>query len=436
MLLGACGGGCAGAPGRPNIVVVVIDTLRADAVGWYDATRSVTPFLDDLVAAGGAVFWNAYANAPMTSPSVASLLTSRYVSQHGVATNGAGALPDEELTLPEILRQNGYATGGFTANFLMKPKRGFAQGFDRYQAFRRRPGIPKPRGNLVNRAAVAWVEKLREAASPVPPIFLYVQYIEPHIPHGAPPEDRKEAARRLEQPRTFPGPMAYAAEVFSVDARIRELFTALRERGVLDNAVVVVTADHGEQFFDHGGLYHANTLYNEEVRIPLAVFAGDQRERVDVHGVVELVDLAPTILELVGIRPPDAFEGDSFRGLLPIGAGGFWRTWLAGRRTAKRTAYLERNKPGAKPGEGDHRRALVVGSHKIIAHRDGRTEFYDLEADPGEKDPKGLKVEQRAPLLAEMEAARRRAGRGISPPRVVELDADAVESLRALGYAE
>jgi arylsulfatase A-like enzyme len=417
-------------------VVVVIDTLRADAVGWYDATRSVTPFLDDLAADGGAIFWNAYANAPATSPSIASLLTSRYVSQHGVATNRRGALPVSELTLPEILKQNGYATGAFTANFIMSAKRGFDQGFDEYVMFRRRPGKRKPRGRVVNSAAVAWVETLREAASRIPPIFLYVQYLEPHFPNRAPPEDQKEARRRLAKPQTYPGGIAYAAEVFSADARIRELFTALRDRGVLENAVVVITSDHGEQFFDHGSLFHANALYNEEVRIPLALFAGGYDGRVDIHDVVTLIDLAPTILDLAGIPPPDTFEGESFRDLIPAGAGGSGPTSPAGRPTAARVAYIERDKPGAKPGDADHRRAVIAGSHKVIAHRDGSTEFYDLAADPDEKDPDGLREDQRELLLAELDSARQRAETRTSPREGIELDEEDIESLRALGYAE
>jgi arylsulfatase A-like enzyme len=408
---------------RPNIVLIVVDTLRADAVGWYRDDQSVTPFLDELAKREGVVFWNAYSNAPATSPSVASLFTSRYVAQHGLSVNGSGAIPEEELTLAEVFRDAGYTTGAFTANFIMNAERGFAQGFGAYEMLMGRRPKRKLGGNHVNRAALAWLASLQEGLEPV---FLYVQYLEPHIPHQATQAATSEAARRLVDVTSYPGRLTYAAEVLSVDTRIRELWQALDERGLLENAIVVVTADHGEQFFDHGALYHANGLYNEEVHVPLAVFRGKPQGRRDVRDVVSLVDLGPTLLELAGLDPPESFEGRSFRNLV-LGAAD---------SPAERVAYLEQDKLKVSTPYGNHRRALVSGSHKIIEHRNRNTEFYDLTADPREREPMGLASDRRESLIAGLAAARERATRRPSAHRPMEPDEDAKEALRALGYLD
>ena len=142
----------------PNIVVIVVDTLRADRLGWYGGGLGITPSLDRF-AERGAVFWSAYAQGSSTSPSVASLLTSRYVSQHRVVSNAGPVLGDGETTIAEVLKEHGYATGAFFGNYMLTPERGFAQGFDVARVLLRRPlpDLPKPRAAAVNEAALAWV---------------------------------------------------------------------------------------------------------------------------------------------------------------------------------------------------------------------------------------------------------------------------------------
>lgn len=409
---------------RPNIVVIVVDTLRADVVGWYRDGASVTPFLDELAERGGVVFRRAYANAPMTSPSVVSLLTSRYVSQHGVIVNGSGAVAEEDATLAELLKDSGYRTGAITANFIMTRNRGFAQGFDHYEVVAGEAPHRKLSGRHVNEAAARWLDSLEASTAPV---FLYVQYLDPHIPHQAGPVFTGLAKRRLGTARGFPGGFPYAAEVLAVDEYIKRLWTLLEERGLLDDAIVVVTSDHGEQFFDHGATRHGNGLYEELVHVPLAVFDGRASVRRDDDSPVSLMDIAPTLLERAGVPVPARFEG---RSLAPQLAGSV-------ADEPDRAPYLEMDHFFAQAPYGNHRRAIVVWPDKVIEHRDGKHEFFDLSKDPREQRSDSLPLERRDALLDALQRARERAARQPSPRREMEpAQEDWVEALEALGYTE
>ena len=346
LALGALAG--CGHTGPPNILLIVVDTLRADRVDWYGGHRELTPFLDSL-AARSNVFWNAYAQSSWTSPSVASLMTSRYQSQHNI-TQFTSALADEEVTLAEVLKQHGYATGGFSANILLRSGLGYERGFDRYSVYR--PENAKFTASDLNRESLAWLDSLRSSQGPPRPTFLYLQYIETHPPL-LPPEDalrtivaragaeaRLPALHELTRGPTLFGrtlklywlppsrvadfSLLYDAEVLSLDAAMRGFFAELEQRGFLDNAIIVVTADHGEEIFDHQRLGHGQSLYNELIHVPLLIRAPHQRERSEIHSVVSLIDVAPTLLSFAGIAPPERFEGQSLRDQMTEGglAGG------------------------------------------------------------------------------------------------------------------
>ena len=320
----------------PNILVIVVDTLRADHVDVDGNGRNLTPFLASL-ADQGTVFRNAYAQSSWTLPSVASLWTARYPSQHNVTT-AASLLAAAEVTLAEVLHDRGYVTGGFSANTLVTKGRGFAQGFDRYDAYwedRTDPPRPldKESADRVNQRALTWLDAHWRSGAPAAPVFLYLQYMEPHAPYFPPPEVMErvisrradaDSVRRTYQdmlsahPERWNGAdpaalevirTAYDAEVESLDGHIRNLFTALAARGFLQHAIVVVTADHGEELHDHGELGHCRTLYDELIRVPLLVLDTTRHERHDVRDIVSLIDVAPTVLTLAGIPLPAAFEG-------------------------------------------------------------------------------------------------------------------------------
>ncbi len=451
---------CRGAAPARDIVFIVVDTLRPDRLGAYGSTRGLTPFIDSR-AARGYVFGRAYAQSSWTNPSVASMFTSRYQSQHHVISFGS-TLAEEELTLAEVLKPHGYATGAFLANILVQPKLGFAQGFDRFKnSVRPRetpkgaPGFLKARAEAINREAFVWLDGL---GAQRPPVFLYLHYMEPHAPYD-PPEAM--VARVLDgRPRQdldavnnlmyLPQPDAdaalvqgardfYDAEVMSLDAELRNLFAGLEQRGVLRDAVVVFTADHGEEFEEHGLMGHHQTLFEEVIHVPLLLLVPQHTARTDIHDMVELIDVAPTLLDLAGVPRPAPYEGRSLAAAYGAGHESWWaRPWwrLTHRASATPPAISELLKAKETLRLSPHERAVVLDTHKLIAGVDGEREYYDLAADPHEKNPNGLDDAARAGASEAITAFVARAAQRAVPARAHEIDAETKERMRNLGYAE
>src|SRR5215472_15579703 len=412
----------------PNVVLIVIDTLRADRLGVAGNAAGLTPFLDSL-AQRGIFFRNAYAQSSWTNASVASLMTSRYQSQHGI-TSFRAVLAADELTLAEVLQQHGYATGGFIANFLLSKELGFAQGFDRYQTYSRtvddgqgRPKFIKERAERINAEALSWLDEVRQQR-PHAPLFLYLHYMEPHNPYdppdanldrvldGRPRPDRAAVNARMGLPNVgfFADQMVqdvkafYDAEVISIDAALSDLFHALAERHVLDNSVVVVVADHGEEFREHGLMGHHQTLYEEVLRVPLIVLLSAQSHGLVVDPIVSLTDVAPTVLDLVGVPSPGRFEGGSLRSLMD---GSRAETPSGSKEASSRlpsvgVAFSELIKDGTQR-QRPHERAVITAPTKLIADVDGEREFYDLHADAAETDPHALGEAERTRLTGQLD---------------------------------
>jgi arylsulfatase A-like enzyme len=437
---------CSAAP-PPDIIVLVGDTLRADRLGSYGNTRGLTPFMDSL-AQRAVVFRNAYATSSWTNPSVASLFTSRYPSQHGVISFES-VLAADEVTLAEALREAGYATAFFSPNGVLREGWGYEQGFDEFAEFAI-PGIAEQpdhmrlpyRADYTNRHVLSWLDSL-SAAGPRPPVFLYIQYMEPHSPYAP----RKDALERILGGRKPPDldevnrfafvgndvavgdrvlrdlRDVYDAEVLSLDTELRRLFAGLRSRGLLENAILVVSSDHGEEFKEHGLLGHEKTLFDEVTRVPLLIALPDSSAGAEIAEAVSLVDLAPTLLGLVGLPVPEAFEG---RSLLS----------RSGDASAPGFAYSELIVPetGGWRRFGPHQRSLVVGGHKLIAGTGGELEYYDLQADPGEHAPNALGKAERAALRERLEAIRQRVVSRGAKREVKPIDEATREQIRALGY--
>jgi arylsulfatase A-like enzyme len=422
-------------PAPPDIVLVLIDTLRADRLGCYGNSQQLSPFLDSL-AARGHVFRHAYAQSSHTRPSVASLMTSRFESQHGVLSLRQ-ALADRELTLAEVLHGHGYATAGFSASMVVSLQAGFGQGYDDYASF---PNLSMPalgyklapvRAELVDQAARSWLGAMARER-PNSPIFLYLHYMEMHPPYGPTStigaEQLRQATGEYFAADGHPDHggrvvrTAYDAELVVLDTALRRLFKQLQELRVLDRAVVVITADHGEGFGDHGILGHGRTLYDELVHVPLIVLQPGVHARRDVEDVVSLIDVAPTLLELAGIPSPPAFEGRSLCALLADGRG-----------PSPAAAYTELQRDDA---DRIHERAIVVGTHKLIQRHDGAEEYYDLAVDPGELAHWEPAESTRLELEHALAEARARAGRDAAPAPTRPLDEQTVRDLRALGYVQ
>lgn len=444
----------------PNIILILIDTLRPDRLGAYGNTRGLSPFLDEL-AARSTVFQHAYAQSSWTSASVASLFTSRYQSQHGV-TSFSSVLQPEEETLAEALRARGYDAGSFVANFLLRANLGYDQGFAAFETYSRLdPAAPgkfiKATAEQINREALAWLDRRPQDA----PRFLYLHYMEPHVPFA--PQPAALAAVMGDQPLPDVDAVNHAfavwtlvdfskdpallgatkdlydAEVLSIDMALRDLFTELGRRGVLDDAIVVVLADHGEEFLEHGLIGHDKTLYEEVIRVPLIIHVPGQTERFDVERRVSLVDVAPTLLDLVGIPRPAGFEGQSLAPMLRRGRDGAWslaaaRHWWARRTGGEAQVVSELIKEQDATRYSPHERAVIGGDDKLIAGVDGQREFYDLAGDPDERRADALAAPVRARLERALEPLQAYAARGGDAGGGIVIDEDTKERMRALGY--
>lgn len=454
MTLGACG---SPAPG-PNVLFILIDTLRADRLGCYGNDSGLTPFMDRF-ASSATVFRNAYAASSWTAPSVASLFTSRYLSQHGVVSV-VTKLNASELTLPEVLSQHGYHAGAVVANDVVSARIGYDQGFESFRNV-------APNAAPVLAQGLEWLDDVRahQAASP---ILLYLHFMDPHWPYTPP----QEYVDRFVQPNLDAGAelrtmsqkvnlafteqyvtggtavhrqftcdeihlleSLYNAEVAALDAQLERLFAQLEQRRFLDNTVVIVTSDHGEEFFEHGGLWHAYTLYEESIRVPLMIrLPGQVRGRV-VDETVSLLDVAPSLVRLLGIEAPPSFEGTSFANLL----GGSW--WPAPVDTVRRwvkpvplVAELEGESP-LQPQLRAHSGAIIEHRQKLLVRSHGEPELYDLSRDPQEENDLGAtQAETKAEMLAQLREVQQAVAHTTASHEVVALDDATQERLKALGY--
>ncbi len=438
FVLAALLGACRSAP-PPNVVIVLVDTLRPDYLGCYGQPGGLTPSVDAL-AGRGVRYAHAYAASTWTQPSVASLFTSRWQSQHGVV-NIFSVLPDHERTLAEALRDRGYVTAGFLATRSLPAASGFGQGFDVWESTMEEDQL-KGTGARLNERAFAWLDT--RPRSDRRPVLLYLHYMEPHFPYGA-PHDRLEAVLALrgytaEQRQAWDRQVAawlehsmgdgaprredmdvvrdqYLAEVASFDVAMRDLEEGLTARGILPHGILVVTADHGEEFYEHGNVGHGFNLFNTTLRVPLLLLAPGIAPDV-VDDDVSLLDVAPSVLGLVGAPVEPRFEG---------------RALVGRRQPASPYAELLFTAVGKEP-EQNH--TLVDGTRKVVLTPAGRQEFYDLARDPGELDPNAFGQAERAALLQALEAVRARATRDVGTSQQRELDAATRERLRALGYVK
>jgi arylsulfatase A-like enzyme len=436
--------GCAPeGPARGNLLLVTLDTTRADHASAYGYPRDTTPVLRELAAAGTR-FAQAYAPSATTAPSHATLFTSLYPLAHGIVRNGL-ELRASERTLAELLRERGYATAAFVSSFVLDARFGFAQGFELYdddfeaerasfparhewEEHEIRAGFDRP-ADATTRRAVAWLESGRD---PGRPFFLFVHYFDPHAPMS-PPEPHAA--------RFAPGPGAsrleqrigrYDGEIAFADDQIGVLLAALARAGLAERTLVAVTGDHGEGLLSHGQMAHGVHLYEEAVRVPLVLrWPGVVPAGRVVEAPVALVDLAPTLLELLGTAGPEAgFQGQSLARALVDGVEPD-----PGHPIHLQRRHYDGERVGDEWVEGDLY-GVRQGRWKYLESGDGsRRELYDLAADPGETanlvDQRPDQMRRLAARIASWRQASRRPGEA---PR--DLGASEREGLRALGYAE
>ncbi len=299
------------APSRTNVVLVTVDTLRADRLGAYGNASGLTPNLDRL-ARSGVVFENASAAAPLTLPSHASILTGTYPLRHGVRDNGGYHLAPESVTLAETLAARSYRTGAFVGAFVLDSRWGLDQGFERYfddfdfESFDDVSlGSVSRRGDEVVSEALAWMGGAKAG-----PFFAWLHLYDPHAPYEPPePYRSRRAGERYG---------LYDGEVVYVDELIGRLLDWLSRESLDEATVVVVMADHGEALEDHGELDHGFFIYDATMKVPFIIRAPALPKGVRVRAQVRSIDLMPTVLDLVGLPPEPSVQGTS---LLPLALG-------------------------------------------------------------------------------------------------------------------
>lgn len=437
LALAACGADAPQlAPGGP-IILIAIDTLRADHLGLYGYERDTSPRLDAL-AAEGVVFEHAFATASWTLPSMTSLLTGTWPREHGAGyarirggRQRFSRLRAQVPTLAELLRDAGYATGAVANVGFMSPRFGFGRGFDTYDWVSSTDEESRRAGESVDRA-LAWID-----ANDDGPFFFMLHLFDPHRYFDAPPPFRgkfTEAYRdrygdtlatlesRLEAERQ--GDLgfhvaAYDEEIAYTDDQVGRFIDGLRERGIWDKALVVLTADHGESLHDHDERGHGGTLYNELIRVPFVVWGAagaGARERAPVS----LVDFAPTALQWAGVAALPGSPGVSLLGPL-AGVEPFPERLIV--------AEIEVNSHEVQ--------SVIRWPYKLIVGPvAGSMMLFDLRRDFDElMDLVALGEPTARDTANELHALLRNARRRMRGEEV-QLDPAEVEELRALGYIQ
>jgi arylsulfatase A-like enzyme/Tfp pilus assembly protein PilF len=408
VLVGRRSGGVRRDPGL-CVLLVTVDTLRADALRCYGNARAATPWIDRL-ATEGARFETAHAHNVVTLPSHANILSGRYPLQHGVRDNTGFRFPPDTPTLATILRERGWRTGAFVSAFVLDSRFGLDRGFEVYDdrfggqetttPFR----VPERPGEATVRAARDWLESVRGQRW-----FAFVHLYEPHFPY----EPKEPFASR------FPSD-PYEGEVAAADAALGRLLEPLLAEGAAERTLIVLTSDHGESRGEHGEATHGIFAYEATLHVPLILRAPGLFGPRVVRRPVRHIDIAPTILDALGIAPPSDLPG---RSLLPLIAEG------RDEAPEARDSYFESLSPSLNRGWAPLR-GVVVGRLKYVDLP--VPELYDLGADGAEQT--NLAASRPGDLARLRAHLRRLQAQDVGVGTRVEEEQATLEQLRALGY--
>ncbi len=425
-------------PQRPDVCILLIDTLRADHLGVYGYPRRISANLDAF-ASKAIVFADAFAPSPWTMPSVGSLMTGTYPSVHGLRARTGDAvlraLRPELPTLAEAMRDAGYRTVALIANPWASPKQGLHKGFDEYEVF----------DKDTSAANLSYVARQVLDRNDSRPVFLYVHYMDGHGPYDAapvPPGTLGPIPETLARPLTslerrsiplylrLPAAStlatyihAYDSGIYAWDRAFGEWLAWLDETGRRKKTIVSVTADHGEEFLDHGGWSHGTNLHQESLRIPWILHIPGHAPQRITDRAVSLVDVAPTLLAAVGAETPAGMDGRNVLGDDPAGD--------------LRPLFAETEiKVGGFPGV--RQRSVRRGARKLIRFPN-EASCYDLSLDPAEQHPlegDSACEHELAAALDAWEADVRKRAAALGPSREERVTPGLREHLRALGYTE
>jgi arylsulfatase A-like enzyme len=432
---------------QPNVVLITIESLRTDHVGCYGGARPTTPALDAL-AQEGMLYERAHSVTSWTLASHASLFTGLYPSVHR-ADRPLSRLDEHHQTLAELLAGAGYQCGGVVSGPYLRRPHGLQQGFSFWDERPSSLDMTESHDNVTSPAMLEGLERFLARVDPDRPFFLFAYFWDPHFDYLPPAPYDRTFVEPTDEPIDLhdyeaeepvhagirPEQLAYVrsqydGEIRWTDEHLARLFARLRERGAWDDTLVIVTADHGEGFFEHGAKGHKHDVYEESVHVPLIVKYPGAGPRGRDDRLVSLVDVLPTVLDVTGTADPVARAGRSL--LAPPEPG--------------RAVFLELlelwyiHQPG-QPEAQEERTwfSVLSGNHKLVfVPREERRELYDLASDPRETHDLAASEPERAQaLMQELERWRvgelERAREYRSGVRA-ELGADELARLRALGY--
>ncbi|MDD5678406.1 MAG: sulfatase [Kiritimatiellae bacterium] len=432
---------------QPNIVLVAVESLRADHVGCYGYRRATSPAMDAL-AAEGVRFDQAISAASWTTPAVMSMFTSLPPSLHQTVSSST-MLPEGLTTLATELKNGGYQTAAIIVNPCASSKYGFNRGFDVFDdsSIQLAAGLGdldlnnNSVSDMVTQYAVKWLKSCRR---PSLPFFLYVFYFDPHYDYMPPSpydgmftdpdyygdQDGSKIVRLAGKPLAKADKEQiiglYDGEIRFTDDQIKVLIDTLRDMNLLTDTLLVITGDHGEEFWDHDRMMHAHTLYDELLRVPLIIhWPKEIKPKQVVAEQVSLVDLMPTLLDMAGLPIPGQCRGQSLVSLF----------MSSSRRTfTERPVFAETESRTAL-------KCIRTSSQILIEHvKDKTFEAYDLENDPFERDDLALMPQytEFQPLLTAYEDWKKQNAEFNAtnrPAQTIKIDPQLMKQLKSLGYA-
>ncbi|MGA2981092.1 MAG: sulfatase-like hydrolase/transferase [Terriglobales bacterium] len=418
-------GALAGTAVPPNIVLITVDTTRADRMGFLGSKRGLTPNLD-AVAGDSVVFTHAYSQAPFTAPSHATILTGTYPQFHQVEDFQVPLVEDLPY-LPAILKAHGYHTAAFVGSIVLDPYQqlaiGFNRGFDTYDAgfHIAHPGedhytSTDRRASVVVEHALAWLNK-----RPAGPFFIWVHVYDPHYPYD-PPEPFKTRYKSA----LYDGEIAYS------DSALGKLVSYLREQGLYKNSLIAMMSDHGESLGDHGEEFHGFFLYDATIHVPLFLkLPGDRFAGKRIENHVGLVDVLPTILQAVGIDVPPEVQGQSLASMMGPNPRSPASEGTDPPSSQDRPQYAE-TEYGVRAYGWSTIRSLRAGKYLFVEAP--RRELYDMAADPkAEHDLAATSKAVADTLQGQLDAFRQKTSKVEKAPASTT-DPEAQEKLAALGY--
>ena len=443
----------AGQTGKPNVLLIGVETLRADHVSCLGYTRATTPTLDKL-AKEGALFSKAIATSSWTMPTNMSIFTSLYPGVHKT-TDYQKKLPQGRSTLADIMKTQGYTTAAFVSNPTLGSQYGFSQGFDLYDDFSvdldlglnlfedNDKGGKKVHNAMtskaVNRSAISWLQKNYDN-----PFFMFVFYFDPHYDYIPPPpfdtifdpnyDGRTDGRGIVNKPQPQPRDLEhiialYDGEILYTDGYVSKLLEKFAEYGIIDNTLVVIYSDHGDEFYEHGSTAHGHSLHNELTHIPLIfnwprAIAGNKK----IDCLVSQIDIMPTILDYLDIQYSSDMQGKSLKGL------------IEGK---------EENPHDIVYGEVSiHPNKLFAAARSrnykfILDLQTGKKQLFNINDDPDEQINIYLEKSLEGPVLIENQLTLRLINNSKLADRLsgkeedsVELDEEQIRQLKALGYVQ